>query len=404
MCFVPRTYRATIYPDLAQILNFCPRLSSFNHLPPFPPPKSFPFPVRPRTITLLKLSQHAQLSTVYDTLRLCCAQLEELSVYSRDDENFDALELCFPRLHTLYITLSGRAVLQGFSTKWDMPRLERLTFWVSKGGDYDFLAPTYHHLLAIHGFKLKYVAFGWISGVQTDFTPILATCPVVEHIVLPPNYSIDLSHRFPSIKWVDIWFANKRRPTKDEKNRLWYPHIEGPLRFLDTALVPLMDDVPRAFDRELREEWSLAYPGLSISQDKRKDIITIRLMDRLAINEWGSTYFGTIEMGAIEREQEHNVMAQKAHTENVEQLAIQVGNTDIPDNSENLQLDPLEKDLDGNSQVDSNGDSEDESNGDSEDESNGDSEDESEGDSADSWFSLESEAENVLEDEFYDLD
>jgi hypothetical protein len=81
-------------------------------------------------------------------------------------------------------------------------------------------------------------------------------------------------------------------------------------------------------------------------------------------------------------------MAQKARTENVERPALPVGNTNTPDNSENLQPDSLETD----------------SAGDSEDESSGDSEDESEGDSADSWFSLESEAENVLKDEFYDLD
>ncbi|KAJ7910484.1 hypothetical protein B0H13DRAFT_2012194, partial [Mycena leptocephala] len=123
MCFVPRIYRAAIHPDLTQILNFCPTVKIFNHLPPFPPPKPFPFPALPSTVTSLKLSIHDTLSAIYGTLQQCCAQLEDLSVHSHDDEMFDAPKLSFPRLHTLHLTLTGSTSVQSFSTEWDMPRL-----------------------------------------------------------------------------------------------------------------------------------------------------------------------------------------------------------------------------------------------------------------------------------------
>ncbi|KAJ7653103.1 hypothetical protein DFH06DRAFT_1299297 [Mycena polygramma] len=107
MCFVPQTYHAAVHPDLTQILKFCPRLTSLNYLPPFPPPIPFSFPALPSTITSLKLSIHSETSAVYHTLRQYCSQLEELSLYPKDDEEFDAVELALPRLHTLLPQCQG---------------------------------------------------------------------------------------------------------------------------------------------------------------------------------------------------------------------------------------------------------------------------------------------------------
>jgi hypothetical protein len=168
MCFVPRIYRAAIHPDLTQILNFCPTVKIFNHLPPFPPPKSFPFPALPSTVTSLKLSIHDTLSAVYGTLQQCCAQLEDLSVHSHDDEMIDAHKLSFPRLHTLHLTLRESTSVQSFSTEWDMLGLQRLTFnALYNNTDIDYI-PTYYHILAVHGHSLKYVAF-YRGSIFTDF-------------------------------------------------------------------------------------------------------------------------------------------------------------------------------------------------------------------------------------------
>ncbi|KAJ7910490.1 hypothetical protein B0H13DRAFT_2012261 [Mycena leptocephala] len=111
MRFVPRIYRAAIDPDLTQILNFCPTV------------KTVPLPALPSTVTSLKLSIDDNLSDVFGTLQQCCAQLEDLSAYSQDDEMIDAHKLSFPRLHALHLILRESTSVQSFSTEWDMPRL-----------------------------------------------------------------------------------------------------------------------------------------------------------------------------------------------------------------------------------------------------------------------------------------
>lgn len=382
MCFVPRIYRAAIHPDLTQILNFCPTVKIFNHLPPFPPPKPFPFPALPSTVTSLKLSIHDTLSAIYGTLQQCCAQLEDLSVHSHDDEMFDAPKLSFPRLHTLHLTLTGSTSVQSFSTEWDMPRLQRLTFNALYINTNSNLIPNYYHILAVHGRSLKYVAF-YRGSTVTDFAPLLAMCPVVEHVVLPPNHYVDPHRTFPLIKWVDIWSPGKPKSTNDYRECSSYPHIEGPVRFLDTALVPLMDDVPRAFAPGARGDWALTFPGLSVRQDESDGVITIQPMDLLAALNWEFTYFGAIELRAMQRELEeqevleygddlriaqHNAMFQEGQSSNyIESLTMQFQDMQVWDN-----LDESSED------------------------------DYSDGDSDDSWLSLESEDLTDLRDEFYD--
>jgi hypothetical protein len=378
MCFVPQNFRATIHPDLTQILNFCPNLLSLNHLPPFPLPKPFPFPSLPSTVTSLKLSIHDNLSAVYGTLQQCCAQLEDLSIHGQDDEMFDAIELSFPRLHTLCVSLNGKLPVQAFSTKWDMPKLQRLTFQVperSEAFGHDYLRPTYHVLLTMHGRRLKYVAFPPRRVAEADFTPLLANCPVVEHVVLPRDHYIDPSRRFPSIKWVDIWSPGNGKPdlTDDERNCSCYPHIEGPFRFLDTALVPLID-VPRAFDPRVRGNWTLVLPGLSIRQQERDGLIAIQFLDLYASDNWEFSYFGAIQLRAEDREQGELELYSSAYDD----LSLVHENPIEYIDSLTNQSRNIWDDLDGCM------------------------EDESDGDSEDSWFSLESEDLGDLEDEFYD--
>ncbi|KAJ6494052.1 hypothetical protein C8R47DRAFT_933376, partial [Mycena vitilis] len=205
MCYVPRNCRATTRRNLTQILEFCPALTSLNHLPPFLPPTPFFLPALPSTITSLKFSSHEDLSAVYDILRCFCPRLEELSLYPKDDRVFDALELTFPRLHALYLTLAGD-VTQKFGMKWDLPMLGRLTFRTEGRPNGDLIS-AYRNLIASHGHRLKYVAFPSLYSTKGEFGPLLAKCPIVEHVVLPANTD-DLcrpNYCFPSVKWVDIW-------------------------------------------------------------------------------------------------------------------------------------------------------------------------------------------------------
>ncbi|KAJ7035210.1 hypothetical protein C8F04DRAFT_541791 [Mycena alexandri] len=403
-CFVPRTYRATIHPDLTQIVQLCPALTSLNHLPPFPPPKPFRFPALPSTVTSLKFALHEELSTVYATLQLCCEQLEELSIRALDDEVLDALELDFPRLHTLYITLGGDTVIQKFSTNWRMPKLKHLTLRVSTDLEHaQFLDVTYHHLLRKHGRGLQYLAFPGVlpagsifnqPSPVTDFAPLLARCPGLEHVVLPMYFGLNLdSPAFPSIKWLDVWtqelYENLVLPGRLSP----FPNIIGP-RFLDTGLIALIDDIPRAFDPRVRGDWSMTFPGLSIRQDERDGLVSIQLTDLLAVDDWDFTYFGAVEIRAVRREQElfdcgdsvrmapHNVKLQEARckeyadSQAVQRSTIHPTETyDDPETVDNLPQDLLDEWLD----------------------------DESDGGSEDSWFSLETEEDDALENEFYDL-
>ncbi|KAJ6555147.1 hypothetical protein DFH09DRAFT_574216 [Mycena vulgaris] len=400
-CHVPTTYSSTIHPDLTQILSFCSALRSLNHLPPFPPPKPYPFPPMPPTITSLKLSRHDRISAVYDTLLQSCAQLTELSINAKDDEVFDALQLSFPCLHTLSLTLGGDVAVQNFSTKWDMPKLRRLTFRVSSDFKTEHnLALSYHHLIQTHGRKLQYLAFpGLIPAVAPvspaiaiDFTPLLGMCPVLEHVVFPHNHWLSGHRSFPSITSVDLWKSElyKNLRLSDQKFPR-FPNIESPPRFLDTALIALIDDVPRTFDRRVRGNWSLAFPGLGIRQDEKDGLVTIQVTDLLVVDSWDFTYFGAIEMRGVRREQElfdcgdiirmvqHNASFQARRSrEYAESLTVQQPRIhrrirDDPETVDNLPEDLLNNWL----------------------------EDESDGGSEDSWFSLEDEDETVLEDEFY---
>lgn len=161
--------------------------------------------------------------------------------------------------------------------------------------------------------------------------------------------------------------------TNDERSCSCYPHIEGPLRFLDTALVPLID-VPRAFDPRVRGNWALVLPGLSIRQQERDGLIVIQFLDLSASEDWEFSYFGAIQLRAEDREQRELELYSSGYdalpfvhenpTEYVDSLTNQFRN--------------IWDDLDGCM------------------------EDESDGDSEHSWFSLESEDLGDLEDEFYD--
>ncbi|KAJ7723669.1 hypothetical protein B0H16DRAFT_1737112 [Mycena metata] len=404
-CFVPRTYRATIHPDLTRLIRLCPALTSLNHLPPFPPPKPFRFPALPSTVTSLKFALHEELSTVYATLQLYCGQLEELSIRVVDDEVFDALELDFPRLHTLHLTLGGNTVTCKFSANWRTPKLTHLTFHVSTDLEHaQFLDFSYEDLLRKHGRGLQYLAFPGVLPAGSmhnqhlpvmDFAPLLARCPGLEHVVLPADFGLDpQSPTFPTIKWLDVWTQELYENLAFPRRLPLFPNIISP-RFLDTGLIALMDDVPRAFDPRVRGDWFMKFPGLSIRQDERDGLLSIQLTDLLAVDDWHFTYFGAVEIRAVRREQEvfdygggnvrmapHNLKLQEARRkEYADSQAMErptIHPTEIYDDPE--IVDDLAPDLFHEWL-----------------------EDESDGGSEDSWFSLESEEDNALGNEFYDL-
>jgi hypothetical protein len=109
-----------------------------------------------------------------------------------------------------------------------------------------------------------------------------------------------------------------------------------------------MDDVPRAFAPGARGDWTLTFPGLSIRQDECDGMITIQATDLLAAFNWEFTYFGAIELRAMQRELEeqdvleygddlriaqHNAMFQGQSSNYIESLAMQFQDMDDLDES-----------------------------------------------------------------------
>ncbi|KAJ7141687.1 hypothetical protein C8R43DRAFT_586760 [Mycena crocata] len=294
ICYVPDDYRHDIDPDMTRILELCPSVTAVHELVPFlcviggvyGNPSHHRFPALPSTITSLKFGQDESISPGF--LSAYSDRLEELWIYAYDDERFDGVEMLFSKLHTLHVTFHGRVKTKTFASKWQMPQLKRMTFRIDtqtspKG---DQLAESYKRILALHGATLGYLAFpGFYSATtrheqeEKAFGEIIALCPVLEHLVVPGHCFVSPTDYFPTVKYLDIWRS-------DLHTELPMPHTTHTrilvhdavatvflnlcnVRLIDTALIPIMGDVPSVFDRDLHDSWSMVYPGLSVRQDRQ---------------------------------------------------------------------------------------------------------------------------------------
>ncbi|KAJ7452693.1 hypothetical protein B0H11DRAFT_2072624 [Mycena galericulata] len=328
MCYVPPDYHKDIHRDMTQILKLCPAVTSVNNFQPFEidpscPFPEFEFPSLPPTVTSLKLDPKDGVDI--DVLAKYSAQLEELSVAAFDHAGFDKTPISFPRLHTLTLTLDGDRAIERFTQTWDMPKLKRLTFRVMPHlGESHQLSDSYKHFLALHGRHLDYLAFPGLYGRTKQpaelVAPILALCPTVEHLVLPEHLLISSRDVHPNIKHIDVWHSGLFEAQGFEWEReckyAWScPDLQS-LRLLDTGLIPLIPDVPRAFPHSVRAPWGLAFPGLAVRQDimhieqerfrsprKFLALPCVQLADVRAIAGWHRTPFGAGEMRTAMREQ-----------------------------------------------------------------------------------------------------
>ncbi|KAJ7153113.1 hypothetical protein C8R43DRAFT_1126953 [Mycena crocata] len=334
-CFVPPHWAGAISPTLAHIFSHCPRLTAIHDLPPMVLPSRATLPPLPPTITCLLLNRHDDLGAVCDTISLYCHQLQELSIPARDTGAFDLVNRTFPNLHTLTLVLGCQTEeipysrnLQSFGTRWHMPGLKSLTFSHPVRLDATcILGLDYEHILSRHGRRLTYLAFPAHfpeHAVVADFAPLLARCPVLEHVVLPDRFHITPGATYESIRFLDHWTFDVYPPSADDlpKNARMpglhpirtfdftpaaFPRLAH-YRLLDTALLAHIPAPPLALDRRWLGPWSIAFRGLAVEQAPDLECATAARVvfgDVRAADDWDLGYFGAMETAVVQREQEY---------------------------------------------------------------------------------------------------
>ncbi|KAJ6485426.1 hypothetical protein C8R47DRAFT_1321247 [Mycena vitilis] len=346
LAYIPPAYNDDVLSDMEDILKLCPLVTSVNHSHPFILPQKddgtdpFDFldrtlvPDLPATVTSLTLGYLVDP----DVLKECGSRLRELSIMAFDWPDLD-IAISFPFLDTLTVTFCGHPTDQ-FAAKWDMPQLRNLTFRAStEVTSPDQLFECYENFLTPHGSELSYLAFpGQFSrhfhSAQDlepggeNITGLLELCPLVEHLVLSTHQGV--SADVPALKYLDIWHPSAfamgewdAPPASvfitQDYNR--FPNLLH-VRILDPALIPLMPDPPRAFDREAdadwaNSDWTLTYPGLCVrhiylhSRHPRgnwhKDpfhVHVIRLTDMQVVQKWAASESGARAMEGVLREQD----------------------------------------------------------------------------------------------------
>ncbi|KAJ6485333.1 hypothetical protein C8R47DRAFT_536823 [Mycena vitilis] len=310
--FLPHFMTKVFYP-MQQILDLCPNVKAVHDLPPFALPLRYDFPSLPPTVTSIKLSPFDYSDDILLILQRSCTVLEELWLMAEDEDRFDSRSLVFPRLRKLTLTIGGtltepRAALETFATRWDMPQLTELTLCAVASIDHPPLANDYRHILALHGQKLKYLAFPQIDEERAhmnEFGGLLALCPAVKHLVLPSYAVVSGRSVRPKLKQLDHWYLNTPLPADSDRLLLTFPDLDG-YRRLDTALGVAIADLPHVIDPCMRGEWHLSIPGLAMSQTMGVDgVPQLELGDLIIVEDWDLTSFGTLENHAVRREQEN---------------------------------------------------------------------------------------------------
>ncbi|KAJ7450330.1 hypothetical protein B0H11DRAFT_322963 [Mycena galericulata] len=321
MCYVPCAFHDSTYATMERILQLCPGVTGVHDLLPFFVPIRYPFPALPKTITSIKIGPHDHAVDILDMLRLSCGQLLELALPAADDPLFDEENIIFPHLHTLCLTIgSGFGDMQTFASKWKLPQLKSLTFRLSADLDPGHsLATDYRHILKLHGRRLKYLAFPGLYPRYArphplddpeDFGHLVALCPAVEQLVLPAHATCFDTYTHPSVKWLDIWCPSIHEEPAPSEHAASprFPNVEI-RRLLDPALVPHIEDLPRTIDPRASGSWTLSFPGLAVEQQEGTAVgVTVRrlvLGDLRATDDWDLTYFGTMEVHVVEREQDY---------------------------------------------------------------------------------------------------
>ncbi|KAJ7722598.1 hypothetical protein B0H16DRAFT_347549 [Mycena metata] len=402
LCYVPSNYFDSVGPDMYQIFARCPSLVDLELSWPFDLRKPVPrdqdedtasdaedndsddargdrgvfsywtFPLPSTALTSFKLGETFHFPRL---LQECSGSLQELSIISVDHKSFD-VEISFPCLRTLNVTLAEGDPDGTFASKWHMPEVRRLT--LSTFCDVtstETVLDWAKHILGLLGPQLQYLAFpGQYSRVTRatqdleDVGYLLRMCPSIEHLVLSAHHVVSNDEDgFPNVKFLDMWRSNVHvwddptatplSPSRtfvsvpeflDFEELAHFPNLEH-VRLLDTVLFFLVSDVPRTFDCDERTEWHFTFPGLSIRQislDRATpisipegdavflpcDVSVIRSTDMQAVQTWAGTIFGTAEMQRVNNEQQEfkDVVHSGKHVARDPELARHMAALDAP--------------------------------------------------------------------------
>ncbi|KAJ7648939.1 hypothetical protein DFH06DRAFT_1208582 [Mycena polygramma] len=295
-----------LYPELLQIL------AQWDYLPALP-----------SALKSLGIGSHILLKDLGGTmLRQAWNQLRELRVSfdGHVGNDFQALHLSLPLLHTLQLTIDLRRATIS-TARWTMPQLKRVTFrlrdrdtWTdSSVFEHGALTRELTRFLQRHGGNLEYLEFPshLVTSEDSEFGPLITLCPVVQHVVLPyvatmfytpiapydpttgnlPMFSFDSFVprepepvcSFPSVISLDVWgFRNPwceiMAHEKDEfGDRQRWPNVINRRR-LSWPLKSVILDPPSALDPHA--QWDkMVLPEATLVRVKHKDYdeITVRL-------------------------------------------------------------------------------------------------------------------------------
>ncbi|KAJ7190281.1 hypothetical protein GGX14DRAFT_701852 [Mycena pura] len=302
---LPLFYEDNAFPDMACILELCPKVARVAFLPSqclsmmqnifIKHWQCDYFPIPPASVTALTIGSHLDFAFAAPVLRACCSRLRELCVpYSGRPAEIHELSLEFPHLHTLQLThvtdwgvegtvhdwLDGGQKIAG---GWHMPCLKRVTF----GGRNDL--PGFRAFLARHGRTLEYVEFSPapLAATAPNELALLALCPAATHVVLPARVAADTPpspspstaphDTFPAVRILDFWNTDMRAALDVPARRRW-PNADV-VRSLDPTLGHVLRDVPGAFDACVRPG-DAVYSALGAVQAVRGGVAHVVCLER----------------------------------------------------------------------------------------------------------------------------
>ncbi|KDR85836.1 hypothetical protein GALMADRAFT_132480 [Galerina marginata CBS 339.88] len=219
LCPIPVSYGHRFEQQLQVLFAICPRISSCSFVSQVSPlglPPSVLFCALVLNVTHLKLNEGVELDTLRNILQLVSPYIVSLSLYSPSavrDKSITIPDINFNYLEDLSLWAGGDG--SAFIHKWNMPCLRRLTF------DGNFGDEELKYFCDLYGATLQYLHFtrgyfctwaltpGFPRFLQLRYSPIdfpdlSKSCPVLEHLVLPP-FTRPLP--YSGIKWLDVWVS-----------------------------------------------------------------------------------------------------------------------------------------------------------------------------------------------------
>ncbi|TRM69993.1 hypothetical protein BD626DRAFT_475946 [Schizophyllum amplum] len=298
-CYIPPFAISAYIGDLLSILGMCRRLHTFsfcnhdvnqNHV--------FPLQVRPTSLFAHIVNLHfaerpESLQDLLPLLTNMSPRLQSLRLVITDSDLTLAPGLTFQVMTTLSLTMPwlspGRSL--AVIRNWLMPRVESVTFRMSQYLYSSSITPgaaleedAFQTFANQNGSHIRYLQVQTRRDYEDsnilgfNVQPMLQSCPLLEHLVLPANMRHPISH--PTLRWIDVWeppTSRRRSPNfwrkVDKLTTAVFPCLRG-VRTIDHSLSFMMD-LPHVIDPDVRAALgtpvvAFEYPGVRIKVAERR--------------------------------------------------------------------------------------------------------------------------------------